>query len=71
MVRHIARFVFAAALAAASAGVLPASNIRPARKRRRTVSSNRFVTMPRIQYLPSIGTTHERLNGCHKLRKDQ
>src|SRR5882672_5339501 len=55
---------------AACAGVFPASSIRPARKRRRTDSSNRFVTMPRTQYLPSIGTTHDRLNGCHELRKD-
>jgi hypothetical protein len=45
--------------------------MRPARKRRRTDSSNRFATMPRPQYLPSIGTTHERLNGCHEFRKDQ
>jgi hypothetical protein len=40
---------------AACAGVLPARSNRPARKRRRTVASNRFVTMHRTQYLPSIG----------------
>src|SRR5438045_5270376 len=56
---------------AACAGVLPANSMRPARKRRRTESSNHFVTMPRTQYLPSIGTTHGWLNGCHDLRKDQ
>jgi hypothetical protein len=50
---------------AASAGVLPASSIRPARNRRRTVSSNRFFTMCHTQYLPSIGTTHEGSSGCH------
>src|SRR5882672_1090879 len=54
---------------AACAGVLPANSMRPARKRRRTDSSNRFVTMPRTQY-PSIGTTHDCLNGCHDLGKD-
>src|SRR5436309_1710093 len=56
---------------AACAGVLPANSIRPARKRRRTDSSNLIVTMPRTEYLPSIGTTHDCLNGCHDLRKDQ
>src|SRR5450631_549731 len=56
---------------AASAAVLPASSIRPARTRRRTASSIRLVTMPRPQYLPSIGTTRERINGCHDLCKAQ
>lgn len=49
--------------------LLPASSMRPARKRLRTASSNRFVAMPRTQCSPSIGTTHERLNGCRDLGK--
>src|SRR6478735_1017814 len=56
---------------AACAGVLPAKSMRPARKRRLTDSSSRFVIMPRTRYLQSIGTTHDWLNGCHDLRKDQ
>ena len=37
----------------------------------RANSSIRFATMRSPQYTPSIGTTHERLNGCHDLRKAQ
>ena len=56
---------------AASAGVLPANNMRPARKRRRTHLSNHFLTMLCTQYLPSIETTHEGAIGFHDLRKSQ
>ena len=57
--------------AAASAGVLPASSIRPARTRRRTVSSNRFVAISRFRFNPGAGITHVCINGCHALRKAQ
>ena len=56
---------------AACAGVLPANSIRPARTRRRTVSSNRFVTILRFRLNPSIGITHDGINGCHDLLKAQ
>lgn len=32
---------------------------------------HRIVTILRTQYLPSVGTPYDRLNGCHDLRKDQ
>ena len=56
---------------AACAGVLPARSIRPARTRRRTVSSNRFVAISRFRFNPSIDITHHGINGCHDLRKAQ
>ena len=56
---------------AACAGILPAKSVRSARKRRRTVSSNRFVTIHRTQYVPRIATTHGGAIGCRALRKEQ
>ena len=50
------------------AGVLPASCIGPAGKGRLIVSSNRFATMCQVQYLPSIGRTHDSLKDRHDLR---
>jgi hypothetical protein len=48
---------------------LPPKSNRPARKRRRRVSFNRFATMHSTQHLPSIGLTHEGVGGSHESRK--